>query len=50
MYLEPKSLSQKAVKEGMIHLVIGNFEDDSGCGATLTGARIARLGVVCRAI
>src|SRR6185437_13237869 len=27
-----QSLSQKAVKEGMIHWVICNFEDDSGCG------------------
>jgi hypothetical protein len=34
----------------MIHWVIGNFEDDSGCGRTLIGAGIAKLGIVCRAI
>jgi transposase len=45
-----ESLSQKAVKERMIHRVICDFEDDSGCGRRLTGTRIAKLGVVCRAI
>ena len=34
----------------MIYRVIGNFEDDSGCGRRLTGAGIAKLGIVYRAI
>ena len=45
-----ESLSQKAVKEGMIYRVICNFEDEAGCGRRGTGAAIAKLGIACRAI
>ena len=45
--LEPVS---EVVKEGMIYRVICKLEDDLGCGRTLIGAGIAKLGIVCRAI
>ena len=36
----------RAVKEAMIHRVISNFlRDDSGCGRTLPGERVAKLGI-----
>ena len=34
----------------MIYRVIGNFEGDLGCGRRLTGAHIAKQGIVYRAI